>query len=152
MTLPFGPLWEELAWRAFALGKLESRYSRLVSALLLGIYWAVWHIPMWIVQLDSSPVTTLPLVSAFTNLIAWSIVFSYLYHCSSGSLPVVILLHAMYAPAAQVSLALTYLDLDMYVIYLSTILSVCLAIAFAIPLWRMSRTSVDLPSHFELSK
>jgi membrane protease YdiL (CAAX protease family) len=41
MTLPLGPLWEELAWRAFALRKLESRYSRLVSALLLGAYWAV---------------------------------------------------------------------------------------------------------------
>lgn len=131
MTLPFGPLWEELAWRAFALRKLESRYSRLVSALLLGAYWAVWHIPLWLVQITRSPVSKFSfLLISMITLIAWSVIFSYLYHRSLESLPVVILLHATYG-AATTQAALVAPELDMYVIYASAALSVCLAAALA---------------------
>jgi uncharacterized protein len=131
MTLPFGPLWEELAWRAFALRKLESRYSRLVSALLLGAYWAVWHIPLWLVQIRTSPVSKFSfLLVAMIDLIAWSVIWSYLYHQSLESLPVVILLHATYG-AATTQAALVAPELDMYVIYASAALSVCLAATFA---------------------
>jgi len=139
-TLPFGPLWEELAWRAFALRKLESRYSRLVSALLLGVYWAVWHIPLWLVQLNRVPVnkTSYLLVGSIT-LIAWSVIWAYIYHRSSESLPVVILLHATYG-AATTQAALVVPQLDMYVIYGSAVLAVCLAAAFAIAL-----RSVNMP-------
>jgi uncharacterized protein len=131
MTLPFGPLWEELAWRAFALRKLESRYSRLVSALLLGAYWAVWHIPLWLVQIKTSPVSKFSfLLPATIALIAWSVIWAYLYHRSSESLPVVILLHATYG-AATTQAALVVPELDIYVIYASVVLSVWLAAAFA---------------------
>jgi uncharacterized protein len=129
-TLPFGPLWEELAWRAFALRKLEYRYSRLVSALLLGVYWAVWHIPLWLVQLNRVPVNKISFVLiGCVTLVAWSVIWAYLYHRSSESLPVVILLHATYG-AATTQVALVVPRLDMYVIYLSAILSICLAVAF----------------------
>jgi membrane protease YdiL (CAAX protease family) len=129
-TLPFGPLWEELAWRAFALRKLEYRYSRLVSALLLGVYWAVWHIPLWLVQLNRVPVNKISylLVGSIT-LVAWSVIWAYLYHRSSESLPVVILLHATYG-AATTQAALVVPQLDMYVIYVSAVLSICFALAF----------------------
>jgi membrane protease YdiL (CAAX protease family) len=131
MTLPFGPLWEELAWRCFALKKLESRYSYLVSALILGLYWAVWHIPLWLVQLSSVPINKTPFVLfAIIDLVAWSVIWAYLYHRSSESLPVVILLHATYG-AATTQAALVAPRLDMYVIYVSTVLAVCLAVAFA---------------------
>jgi membrane protease YdiL (CAAX protease family) len=129
MTLPFAPFWEELAWRAFALRKLESRYSRLASALLLGVYWGIWHIPFWLVQLHSVAVSLL--LASFVNVIALSIIFAYVYHCSSESLPVVILLHAVYdACGPQVSLVVSRADVKMRVIYALTALSVCLAIAF----------------------
>jgi membrane protease YdiL (CAAX protease family) len=129
-TLPFGPLWEELAWRAFALRKLEYRYSRLASALLLGVYWAVWHVPLWLVQLNRVPVNKISylLVGSIT-LVAWSVIWAYLYHRSSESLPVVILLHTTYG-AATTQAALVVPQLDIYVIYVSAILSICLTLAF----------------------
>jgi len=130
ITLHFGPLWEELAWRAFALRKLESSFSPRDSALLLGIYWAIWHIPMWLLQLEISSVNKIIfLVTAAINAIAWSVIFAYLYHRSSESLPVVILLHGAYAAASQVALADP--SITMQVNYVVTVLSVCLAIAFA---------------------
>jgi membrane protease YdiL (CAAX protease family) len=131
MTLPFGPLWEELAWRAFALRKLESRYSRLIAALILGAYWGLWHVPLWLLQLNGMPVNKVSFVlTAMVDLIAWSIIWAYLYHRSSDSLPVVILLHAAYG-AATTQAAYVFPQLNMYVIFVTTAVSVCLAVAFA---------------------
>lgn len=94
LALPTGPLAEEIAWRAFALRKLERRYSRLSSALIIGVYWAVWHIPMWLLQLKFLTATQLLII--FGNLICWSVIFTFLYERSGESLPVVILLHLTY--------------------------------------------------------
>jgi membrane protease YdiL (CAAX protease family) len=131
VSLPFGPLWEEIAWRAFALRKLESRYSALVSAVIIGVYWAVWHIPLWVVQLQSISINKTPiLLTASVNLVAWSITWTYIYQRSSQSLPVVILLHSTYgAVTDQIVIMVPHLNL--YVIYVSAVLSVCLATLFA---------------------
>jgi uncharacterized protein len=131
MTLPFAPLWEEIAWRAFALRKLNSRYSLLGSALLLGIYWAVWHIPMWLVTLNLTGANRFPILLASSlNLVAWSTIWAYLYDRSRQSLPVVILLHAAYVAAtSQVFSVVPHFQPQL--IYVSAFLAVCLAAAFA---------------------
>lgn len=127
---------EELAWRAFVLRKLESRYSRLASAILLGVYWGMWHIPFWRVQLHSVPISLW--LAAIINVIALSVILASLYHWSSESLPVVILCHAIYdACGPQVSLVVSRPDVRMRVIYALAVLSVCLAVAFGRALWRM---------------
>jgi membrane protease YdiL (CAAX protease family) len=134
VLLPGATLWEELAWRAFALRRLESRYSYLISALILGVYWGVWHIPLWIVEFDSF--STSFAVSAIANVIAMSVIFAYLYHRSSESLPVVILLHTTYdVVATQASLLVPHLD--MYINCASLVVSVCFAVAFGRALWRL---------------
>ena len=131
MTLPFGPLWEELAWRAFALRKLESRYSRLISALIVGAYWGLWHIPLWLVQLNGFSVNKVSFaLTAMVDLTAWSVIWAYVYHRSSESLPVVILLHAAFG-SATTQAAYVFPQLNMYIIFISTAVSVCLAVAFA---------------------
>jgi membrane protease YdiL (CAAX protease family) len=137
VLLPVTTLWEELAWRAFALRKLESRYSYLISALILGVYWGVWHIPLWLVEFDSFSISFA--VSAIANVIALSVIFAYLYHRSSESLPVVILLHTTYdVVATQASLLVPHLD--MYINCASLVLSACFSVVFGRALWRMSGT------------
>ena len=89
-----GPLWEEIAWRAYFFRELRSRHSSLASALIVGVYWAIWHIPMWMLTLDYLTVPLLLIICL--NLVAWSVIFSYLYTQSGQSLPVVILLHGVY--------------------------------------------------------
>lgn len=47
--LLFGPLPEEMAWRGYALDGLQARWNALVSSLILGVVWTLWHLPLfWI--------------------------------------------------------------------------------------------------------
>ncbi|PMB05057.1 hypothetical protein CEN49_19180 [Fischerella thermalis CCMEE 5273] len=43
LVLFFGPLQEELGWRAFALPVLMERYGWLSAGLVIGLVWALWH-------------------------------------------------------------------------------------------------------------
>ncbi len=131
LNLPFAPLWEEIAWRAYALRKLETRYSRFASALFLGIYWAVWHVPLWLLTSFVDQHNTIPVLSAaIINVVAWSFIFSFLYGRSSRSLPVVILLHAIYAAASSQAYAVIA-NRGLYLVVISAIFSVFIAIALA---------------------
>jgi membrane protease YdiL (CAAX protease family) len=40
------PLFEEPAWRGFALGSLQARLGREVGSLVVGLLWWLWHQPM----------------------------------------------------------------------------------------------------------
>jgi len=137
-----GPLWEEIAWRAFALRKLQTRYSALVSSLIIGVFWAVWHIPMWALTLNYLTIPLLLIICI--NLIAWSIVFTFLYIGSGQSLPVVIVLHGTYLILQNEAFAaLAYGQLTLpkdvaqaiaygpqYLILIEMVLALCLAIIF----------------------
>ena len=44
-----GPLLEEAGWRGFALPRLQPRHGPLVGTLILGLLWALWHLPEFLV-------------------------------------------------------------------------------------------------------
>ena len=47
--LLFGAVSEELGWRGFALDQLQRRWGAAVASLVLGILWAVWHTPTFLI-------------------------------------------------------------------------------------------------------
>jgi len=49
LTLIAG-LGEEPGWRGFALPRLQTRYTPVVATLLLGLLWALWHLPLVLVD------------------------------------------------------------------------------------------------------
>ena len=46
LTIFLTPFLEELGWRGYALDRLQSRWSALVSSLILSMAWALWHLPL----------------------------------------------------------------------------------------------------------
>lgn len=42
-----GPLGEELGWRGFAQIELQKKHSPLMSSIIIGFWWGMWHLPIW---------------------------------------------------------------------------------------------------------
>lgn len=49
MMIPGGG-WEELGWRGFLQPALEKRFGYILGTLMMGVIWAIWHLPLWMVQ------------------------------------------------------------------------------------------------------
>jgi membrane protease YdiL (CAAX protease family) len=48
-----GPLGEELGWRGFLYPILKSSYGWMGGALIVGVIWAIWHAPLWLLGFSS---------------------------------------------------------------------------------------------------
>ncbi|MBI5963111.1 MAG: CPBP family intramembrane metalloprotease [Chloroflexi bacterium] len=91
-TLGFDGLGEEIGWRGFALPKLLEGRSSLVSSLILGALWAVWHFPYALTK--GTFLSEVPLHWFFINLLAMSIIYTWIFNNTNGSLLPVLLFHA----------------------------------------------------------
>lgn len=80
---------EEIGWRGFVLPRLQARYSALAAALIVGGIWSIWHLPKFISDWDW-------LQFAWFSLrwLSRSILLTWLYNNSAGSLLLVTLFHA----------------------------------------------------------
>ena len=86
-----GPLGEELGWRGYALPRLERRFGWTAAAVLLGLIWAAWHLPLFL--LPRTPQAHLPLAWFVLQTVAFSVILAWVYGRSGGSLLLVVLLH-----------------------------------------------------------
>jgi uncharacterized protein len=91
-----GPLGEEPGWRGFALPRLQRRHGPLVGSLILSPLWAFWHVvPVWLAAW--TPAGMLNIYNFVLYLLfisAWTIVFTWVYNNTKGSVFMAILVHA----------------------------------------------------------
>ncbi len=83
---PFGGAWEEPGWRGYALPLLLRRHSALVASAVLGVIWALWHVPLFVTGY-------VPWADA-AAVFALSFVFTAIYLRTAGSVLIAFLLHA----------------------------------------------------------
>jgi len=92
--VPGSALGEEIGWRGYALPRLQAGRSALGASLILGVIWALWHLPLW---LTGAPGRTPILYAAFVvSVIALSVILTWVYNSTGGSLLMVVLLHATF--------------------------------------------------------
>lgn len=97
--LLFGPLPEELGWRGFALDGLQARYNALVSSIILGVVWALWHVPLFFMQgtfqHDQLGFATISFWTYILGPIIISVLFTWIYNNTGRSTLSAILFHFM---------------------------------------------------------
>jgi membrane protease YdiL (CAAX protease family) len=93
-----GGISEEFGWRGYALPILQKRWSAFTSSILIGIVWAFWHLPLWFIT-GLQQGTSFQLFSI--NIILVSILYTWLYNNSNGSILIVVIFHAMENTLAQ---------------------------------------------------
>jgi len=91
-TLGFDGLGEEIGWRGFALPKLLEKHSMLRSSLILGALWAIWHFPYALTE--GSALSDIPLHWFFIELLARSVIYTWIFINTNGSLLLPLLFHA----------------------------------------------------------
>jgi len=100
--LILGPLSEEIGWRGYALGRLQTRWNALTSSLIVGLVWGLWHLPLFMIAGTSMHELGLPFIGFLVGFMAISILYTWLYNNTKQSLWSAILLHWLYTCAFQV--------------------------------------------------
>jgi len=96
-------VWEEIGWRGFALPRFQERYGDLAIALIMGLLWSLWHLPL---LLDpTSPMSDLPWYGEVVFSVALTVIYTWLYNRTRRSLLLVTLFHAMSNTIAAALLA-----------------------------------------------
>jgi membrane protease YdiL (CAAX protease family) len=90
--VPLFTLTEELAWRGFALPRLQALLPALPAGLVLGVIWALWHIPTFL--LPSEGDSALPYAGFALFVLAQSVLTTWLFNRSGGSVLIAGLFHA----------------------------------------------------------
>jgi uncharacterized protein len=98
---------EEPGWRGFALPRLIARFRPIRGTLILGIAWAVWHLPLFMIA--GTPQYRTSFLPFALMLMAWSMVITLLVLRAQGSVIPPMLFHAsvnvcafvMWKPDAQ---------------------------------------------------
>ena len=100
--LILGPLSEEIGWRGYALERLQTRWNALTSSLIVGLVWALWHLPLFMMVGTSQYELGLPFISFLAGIMANSVLYTWLYNNTKQSIWSAILLHWLYTCAFQV--------------------------------------------------
>jgi uncharacterized protein len=91
-----GPLGEEPGWRGFALPRLQRRYGPLLGSLILGPIWAFWHLPLFWAPAWNLPPTILNIVMFVISATAFTIVMTWVFNNTKGSLFIAVLVHTSF--------------------------------------------------------
>jgi membrane protease YdiL (CAAX protease family) len=87
---------EETGWRGFALPHLQRTRPAANAAMLLGVFWAGWHLPAFFFR-DTYVDMGLPgFVMFVVSILFASVVFAWLYNSTGGSLLLVVLFHVFF--------------------------------------------------------
>jgi uncharacterized protein len=139
VALFFGGLLEELGWTGFAVPELRRRFSVLSTGLIVGFLWAAWHfLPTFWACGDSAGALSLslflpPCLYYIGVLPAYRVLVVSVYD-RTGSLPVVMLMHASLTASTLFILApsATGIPLSIYYVLLTAVLwAVVTAVAVA---------------------
>ncbi len=88
---------EEIGWRGYVLPRLQIQHNALVSSLIVGVIWSLWHLPKFMAP-GSSGSFAFTVVDTMTK----AVFLTWLYNNTGGSLLLVTVAHAAWNGAGYV--------------------------------------------------
>jgi membrane protease YdiL (CAAX protease family) len=92
---------EEPGWRGFALPRMQARFGPLAGAILLGLLWGLWHLPLfvWIPDYDHAGSGFVDVATSFVVFttgftVGLSLILAWVFNHTRGSVFMAMLLHA----------------------------------------------------------
>ena len=83
---------EEYGWRGYALDPLQDRFQALPASLILGLIWAVWHLPLFFIE--GTTQQAIPLYQFILQTMVLAIFYTWLHNNTGGSVFIAALFHA----------------------------------------------------------
>jgi uncharacterized protein len=80
---------EEFGWRGFLQPQMEKKFPFATSALIIGVIWACWHLPLWFVQASNQ--SSYNFLSFLCYCITFSFVIGLLYRLTKSTLACIVL-------------------------------------------------------------
>lgn len=134
-------LMEEVGWRGFLLPHLLKRYSPLTATLLLGLIWGgLWHGYADYFALGGRGIVSLVLIILLGPILltAWSVIITWIYERTQGSLLIAYFMHASLSSSALI-FGQTYATTSEEITW--TAISTGLAVLSATVIWMFVRRS-----------
>jgi uncharacterized protein len=91
-----GPLFEEIGWRGFALPRMEPLQGPLLASVILGLLWALWHLPEFLVPswaATSGGGSILGIILFAITAIMFSTVTTWVFNNTKASVLLATLVH-----------------------------------------------------------
>ncbi|MCP4214212.1 MAG: CPBP family intramembrane metalloprotease [bacterium] len=86
-------LGEEFGWRGFALDRMQNRWNALISSVVLGIIWGLWHLPMFLAKGFGHHDNHLPFGQLMITLVLASVLITWFQNNTGGSLIAAFITH-----------------------------------------------------------
>jgi membrane protease YdiL (CAAX protease family) len=91
---------EEIGWRGFALPRLQKLHSPLIASLIIGAFWALWHLPLYFngqytAASNTGPAALAGILFRFEWSLPLSVIFTWVYNRANGSLLIMVLFHVL---------------------------------------------------------
>ena len=90
-----GPLQEEFGWRGYAFEHLRNKFSALTAAVLAGLMWGLWHLPLFFVP-RAEDYYNRPLWGLLLTTVLAGIILAWFYANTKGSIFDAMLGHTMF--------------------------------------------------------
>ncbi len=87
----FTALGEEIGWRAYLLPRLQKSFSPFISSLLLGLVWALWHLPLF--WMSDNFHQQLPISWFLLQILGSTFIYTWIFNRTRGSLLIALLFH-----------------------------------------------------------
>ena len=104
VILVAGPLLEEIGWRGYLLDRCQTRWTALTSGLVVGLVWAAWHAPLFVMPGYFANFDFAPRPAPFAvNILLVSVIYTWIYNNAARSVLALIALHFMENFVGQVT-------------------------------------------------